>query len=269
MLQNFSFRALNDLSQGDNVFGRRFRAAGIHLAISAIVGGLAAALVFGLWYPWPYRSASGGQNLFILLVSVDLVLGPALTLVVFNTRKSRSVLIHDLAVIAAFQMSGLMYGLHIVFLARPVAMVFEGSRFRIVSYVDVVSRELPNALAELRALSVTGPKLLGTRQPRNGAEKYESIQLALQGVDIGTRPSYWQPYRDSRNDILTTARPLSILLAQYASRASVIEQEIKRIGYSPLELKFLPIISKQESWSALLDAKTGEVVGFLQYAGFF
>ena len=148
----------------------RLKAAGIHLGISALIAGMAAALVFGLWYPWPYRSASGGQALFLLIMSVDLVLGPALTFVVFNRSKTKSHLVRDLAVIATLQLAGLAYGLYTVYLARPVAVVFEVDRFRVVSAVEVRHEELPQALPALlqrqELLGVHG-RTAQAREPRS------------------------------------------------------------------------------------------------------
>ena len=91
--------------------GRRSRAAGWHLLISAAVAALAAALVFGLWYPGAYRHLSGGRGLFILVVTVDVILGPLLTFAVFNLKKGWPHLRRDLAIIGVIQLAGLAYGL--------------------------------------------------------------------------------------------------------------------------------------------------------------
>lgn len=42
--------------------------------------GLAATLVFAVWYPYPYREISGGRSLFEMVVAIDVVMGPLLTL---------------------------------------------------------------------------------------------------------------------------------------------------------------------------------------------
>ena len=73
----------------------RLRASAIHLAISLSIATLAAWLVFGWWYPYPYRERSGGRELFTLVVAVDVVLGPLITLVIFNTTKTRRHLLMD------------------------------------------------------------------------------------------------------------------------------------------------------------------------------
>ena len=69
------------------VVGRGFAVA-IHLGATLLIAGFAATLVFGVWYPYPYRSISGGLELFALVVGVDLVIGPMLTAVVFNPAKT-------------------------------------------------------------------------------------------------------------------------------------------------------------------------------------
>src|SRR5689334_16943960 len=65
------------------------RAALVHLGLSALVGLATAAIVFGLWFPFPYRNLAGGQHLFLVLVGVDVVCGPLLTAILFNPLKSR------------------------------------------------------------------------------------------------------------------------------------------------------------------------------------
>ena len=49
-----------------------------------------ALLVFAVWYPYPYREISGGRDLFLLVVAVDVVLGPLITFAVFNRAKPRA-----------------------------------------------------------------------------------------------------------------------------------------------------------------------------------
>ena len=72
-----------------NLWQSKLRAFGIHLSLSLLVAALAAVVVFGVWYPYPYRDISGGRDLFLLIVGVDVVLGPLVTFTVFNPKKSR------------------------------------------------------------------------------------------------------------------------------------------------------------------------------------
>src|SRR5664280_2311796 len=181
---------------------RRAIAAGIHLLISAAVAALAALLVFGLWYPGPFRLLAGGRDLFFLVTSVDVVLGPVLTFAVFNTDKGMRHLRRDLAIIGLIQLGGLAYGLHTVYIARPVAMVFEVDRLRLVTASNVDVAELSKAPPQYRELPMAGPLLLGTRSPKAGAEHNDALDQGLAGNDISSRPIFWQPYEQSLPDAL-------------------------------------------------------------------
>lgn len=247
----------------------RARAAAIHLGICAVIAAIVAWVVLGLWYPWPYSVISGGRHLLLLILSVDLALGPLLMFVIFNRTKTRSHLRRDIAVIAALQLVGLGYGVYTVFEARPVAVVFEVDQFRVVSHVQVLQGELAQALPELRVLSLTGPKVLGTRRPATSEERLKAIDYALQGFDIGARPLYWQPYSVSAKDALARARPLSALHERYPQQGVEIDRAVARTGRQAAELVFLPIMARDTGWSALLNAKTGELVGFVPCEGYF
>ncbi|MFZ5511400.1 MAG: TfpX/TfpZ family type IV pilin accessory protein [Pseudomonadota bacterium] len=245
----------------------RMRAAAIHLALSAFVAGLSAILVFWLWYPTPYRDISGGRELFILVISVDLVLGPLLTFAVFDLRKGWSHLSKDLAIIVAFQMAGLAYGIYTTIQARPIALVFEVDRYRVVTAAMVDHQELHAAPPEFRTLPLTGPWLLGTRKSEP-EEVLRSVELASQGIDISQRPSYWRPYDQSRQDVAAKARPASQLLKQYPDARDEITAEIHRQGLEIHSAFFLPLVARTQGWSVLLNQR-GDVVGFLRYDGFF
>src|SRR3569832_471507 len=98
----------------------RLKASGLHLAISLCIASAAALLVFTVWYPYPYREVSGGRELFVILTSVYVVLGPLITLAIFNRRESVRELTLDLSLVAMIQLAALAYGLWTDAVARPV-----------------------------------------------------------------------------------------------------------------------------------------------------
>ena len=90
--------------------------------------------------------------------------------------------------IGVLQLAALVYGLHTVFIVRPVAMIFEVDRMRLVVADDVAVDELPKALPAYRSLPLTGPLLLGARAPRDAAERNDALFQGLAGKDIA-RPA--------------------------------------------------------------------------------
>ncbi len=246
---------------------RRFVAAGIHLLISTLIAGLAAALVFWLWYPGSFRRLAGGRDLFFLVTSVDMVLGPCLTFAVFNIAKGMPHLRRDLAVIALIQGAALVFGLHTVYIVRPVAMVFEVDRFRLVTASDVSAEELAKGPPEYRSLPRTGPWLLGTRSPKRGDEHNEALFTGLRGLDIGYRPLFWQPYEKSAPMAVERSRPLALLLEHYPNGADELSQRLREMNADATTHRFLPTIARGD-WVAVID-KEGRVLGYLPVDGFF
>ena len=246
---------------------RRFVAAGIHLMISAVVAALAAILVFWLWYPGPFRRLAGGRDLFLLVTSVDVVLGPCLTLAVFNIAKGMRHLRRDLTIIGLIQTAALVYGLHTVYVVRPIAMVFEVDRLRLVTANDVSNEELAKGPPEYRRLPTTGPWLLGARKPERGDESNDALFTSLSGLDIGYRPLFWQPYEKSVPSAIERSRPLTLLLEHYPQRAADLRQRLREFGAEEASSRFLPAIARGD-WVAVID-KAGAVLGYLPVDGFF
>lgn len=65
----------------------RFKAFFIHLMLSSLVALFVLFLVFVIWYPAPLHQALAVSYVFLLLVVVDMVLGPLLTLIVYKSGK--------------------------------------------------------------------------------------------------------------------------------------------------------------------------------------
>lgn len=245
-------------------------AAGWHLLISLLIAGLAAGLVFGLWYPGAFRELAGGRELFLLIVSVDVVLGPLLTFAVFNRKKGWPHLRRDLAVIGFLQLMALGYGMHTVYIARPVALVFEVDRLRLVTALDVYEPELAQARPEYQSLPLTGPWLLSLREAKPGREKSDALTMALErGIDMGQRPKFWQPYDDGRAAVLSHSRPLAILLARYPEIRASVEDALAGKSLAGSSVRFMPLTgTRRGDWVVLLDAR-GSPVHQVPVDGFF
>ncbi len=241
----------------------RLRAAGAHLAISLGVAALAAALVFGLWYPWPYRELSGGRELFTLLVVVDVVLGPLITLSVFDRRKPRAELARDLSVVGLLQLAALCYGLWTVQAARPVQLAFEYDRLRVVHRVDLDPQVLATAGAGSLPTLWQGPGLVALRPLRPGAEQADYTLAALQGVSLSARPELWRPWAEERAAILAAAEPFDTLAKRRPAAAAQLAAAARQAGREPATLRWIPVLSRDRAWTALLDAASADIVAFV------
>jgi hypothetical protein len=247
--------------------GRLF-ASSIHLGVSLAIAALAALLVFGLWYPYPYRDTSGGRELFLIVVAVDVILGPLITLTVFNRAKPRDELVRDLSVVGVIQVAALAYGLWTVAVARPVHLVFEYDRFRVVHAIEVPQELLDQAPDDVRRMPWTGPTVLALRPFRNVEEESTATLMALHGLPLSARPDLWQAYPQARQRVLAAAKPLADLRQRFPGQAGEIDAAAGRAGYPDVKLVYLPMVSRKSFWTVLLDAETADVRGFIPLDSF-
>ncbi len=240
----------------------------VHLGVSVLVVALAAILVFFIWYPFPFRELSGGRELFLLIAGVDVVLGPLITFIVFNPKKSRCEKWLDLSVIGLLQIVALGYGLLTVYTARPVHVVFEYNRFRVVHAADIPLERIGRAPSGIIALPVTGPTWLSLR-PLVGGETVDYTLQALNGVPVSAQPELWRPYDAGRVAILTAAHPVTELQSKFPMQAVLIKGAIEQTGLAASALRYLPIQGRRDVvWTVLLDGVTSQPLGFIPLDSF-
>lgn len=247
----------------------RFLASGAHLGVSLLVAAFAAILVFELWYPYPYREISGGRTLFLLVITIDIIIGPLITLVVFKRTKPRRELITDLTIVALLQIAALCYGLWTVFLARPVHLVFEYSRFSVVHAADIEPELLLKAPPSLQTLPLTGPTTIALRPFKNQAESFDATMAALGGAALAARSDFWQPYAMATTDVLKASKPAVELMSRFSDQNAQIETAATATGRAISQLHYLPLAGRHgTAWTVLLDATTAEPVAFLPVDSF-
>ena len=240
----------------------RWKAASIHLSISITVGLLTLALLFLVWFPQPYFEAAGGQHLIIVLLGVDLVLGPLLTLILFKSGKRG--MVFDLWMIGIVQSTALVYGLFVISLARPAFIVGVVDRFNVVAVSDLEPADLAKGSApEYRTLSWTGPRLVATRRAPVGEERNRMLESGLQGKDIQYFPEYYVPYAEEVTGLLEHAKPLEKLRERQPQSAALLDDWLKTHQRTDVEVVFLPILARKASLTMLLDARTGEILDAL------
>lgn len=241
----------------------RFAAAGVHLFICLLVAVAAAVLVFGVWYPHPFRDISGGLALFGLLIGVDVVVGPLLTWLVFNRRKPTSELRRDLAIVAALQLVALGYGLWSMYQARPVYLIHEVDRFVTVSAADIDPADLKDALPEFRVTPHFGLQTLGLRDAKDLDERRRALEFSLAGKDLSLQPRFWQRLSTAnKSTILKGSKPLDELRARSEVAKELVDEWLKGQSGALADLRYFPLVSRENFWTVVLD-KDLNMVGYL------
>jgi len=156
----------------------RWQAFGIHLAISMLLLLAMLAIILLLWYPGLLFSVDGGWTGLRIVIGVDLVLGPLLTLVVFKAGKPG--LKFDLSCIAAFQLICMTAGMWIVYDERPLALVLAYDTFYSLTRDEFA--DYGKDIGFLDDIQGPWPKLLYTELPDNDIQ---ADIIAIRGEFIG------------------------------------------------------------------------------------
>ncbi|MEO8671031.1 MAG: TfpX/TfpZ family type IV pilin accessory protein [Tahibacter sp.] len=235
----------------------RWKAAAIHLSISAAIGLFVGILLFGVWYPPPYFHAAGADELVVLLVGVDVVLGPLLTLVVFKSGKKG--MKFDLAVIAITQTCALVYGMSVVFRTRPVFLVAAIDRFVLVAANEIDPADLiAGSKPEFRSLSWFGPRTVSVKLPPISKERDDLMFSGLAGKDVDKFPKFYVEYTEGVADILKSAMPLDALKTPDPTTEKLLAEAVDGTKIARDRLVWVPIMVNKASLTMLLERDSGK-----------
>lgn len=184
----------------------RWKAFALHLLLSLVViSGVAAAALL-VWFPHGLYRISGLDRLMIVMLCIDVVAGPILTLLVY--KKGKPSLRMDLAIVGLVQAAFLGYGLHTLWQSRPVFLVASDVRFNLVFASEIDPQELAKApRPEWRRLSWTGPQLVGVLPP-DGAQRRKLVEILMTtGRDQDQLPERYVPFERVKPLMLASALP--------------------------------------------------------------
>ena len=242
----------------------RWQASGLHLFISATIAAVVLTVMLGVWYPPPIFQAEGGMGLVFILVGVDVVIGPLITLIIFKSGKWG--LKFDLFTIATLQIAALLYGVYIVYVARPVYLVLVKGQFELVTAVELTPKWLEEARRpEFRSLPVTGPEWVAFDMPANEDERQVIIQSVIfgGGRDAQHYPKYYLPYAERAKAVLADAQTIEAVRKTSPHTARVIDAWLKQAGKRDADVRHFPMRTRFEWIAVLVDATSGEIVKLL------
>lgn len=243
----------------------RLKAFSIHLTLSAAIAASVIALMLLLWYAPPFFSALGGKQVLLILLGVDVTLGPLFTLIIFNPLKSRKALTFDLSVIAILQTAALIYGMSVVFQARPVFVVFSKNSFDLVTANMLSNEDIAKAKNPIyRSLPLTGPIYVYSEMPTDIKERNEVVWGAFSGKDLPEYPQYYMPYDEHMAVAGRAAKPLAELKKLNPYHTADIENSIRASGRVESDIGFLPLRAKYHDQVVLVGRSDGKILALLE-----
>lgn len=239
--------------------GDRYSASGLHFLFSLSVFSLFVGVLLLFWYPNPYFSASGGWQGLRLVAAVDLVLGPLITLIIFNPKKSRRELSMDIGLVVLLQMGALLWGILAVYEQRPVAVVFLDTSFYTVPASAISAQDI-----DLDILDDYGdrrPVFVFSRRPESTSEQ-ERFRLAIEEERIPPHEQVWlyQPLAEHFEQVRRSSLDVEEIMNTNAEMKADIEQVLAKAQAQLNDLVFLALTSRYRNIVLIFNVQ-GDLVG--------
>lgn len=236
----------------------RLKAATIHLLISIMIAMVGLYFVFIVWHPNPLQKAISVTHIFLMLLSIDIVLGPLLTLLVASSKEKKT-LKFDLSVIAAVQLAAYLYGMHSIAVSRPVYIAFDKLRFEVVQADSVVRAADKTILPEYQSNPLLAPQWVSVRPYKDAAEQNQRTMLEMQeGISPSMMADLYQPLNDGWDGMLERKHRLDEL-----NQYNPAEQVAKELAAYPQADSYLPMKAPSEDMAVLLDSEQKQVLGIV------
>jgi len=245
---------MNDLLRS-KLWKAKFTAFSIHLLFSTLFIGCFMLVATQVWYPGILFSLEDVWQGLQILLPVDAILGPLLTLLLFVPGKKG--LVGDLIIVAIMQILALITGGYIIYQQRPEIIVFAGDRFEIISSSKVDRENFAQQYFEHSDRSY--PQLVYALPAETPEKKSDFVLNNVQYQKLSER---YRPLKDYR-DILVKK---SLALSRLVPANEVSEQVMKtfRAKYKDQELLLLPLDATTNSSAIIiLDKNTLKNLGYL------
>lgn len=225
----------------------------LHLFFSCCIALLVVGVVFLIWYPFPLAQAVGVTRIFLMLIAIDVIIGPLLGFIVY--KKGKKSLKFDLLIIIFIQLGAFLYGLHTIAEGRPSWLVFSADRFELIRKNDIIISNIKNANPSYSQVSWLKPKLVGAEYAKDPEIRSNEIFTEMTGgVSIAQKPERYVDLSQVTNQMLQRSHKLDEL-NQYNSPALVK----KALHNYPSAQSYLPMKATAVDMTVLIDKK-GQVV---------
>lgn len=240
------------------------QAFAIHLTLSLLIFSSLVFVMLRWWFPGELFMLDGGWQGLKLVAMVDLVLGPALTLLLYKPGKPKLAI--DLSLIALIQLGALAYGFVATWQQRTVAIVYADHQFNTLSNqalqeanADLQQRGLqPQRLSDL---SKASPALLFTPPPNR--DNYGQYLAELFN-------GFPEPHERSDQFVSLTDRDASMQKDALDNEALKAQGELQTVrealhehGIAPESVELYRFKSRYASGIAVFDPVAVRIVDYI------
>ena len=225
-----------------------------HLSISFLIALLVIGLVFFVWYPAPLAKAVGVTNIFLMMLAIDVIVGPILGWLVYQ--EGKKTLKFDLSVIILIQIAALCYGVFSIEQGRPAWLVYNVDRFELVRKNELVDTNIQQAQPQFQQPSWFKPQYVATEFAKDIQQRNdEMFAEVLGGISIAQRPERYVELTQVTTQIQQRALPLKEL-EQYNPKTDVE----KTLAKYPKADAWLPLKANAVDMVVLVNKESASII---------
>lgn len=230
----------------------RLKATGLHLLASATALSLILGLLYVGWYHWPGWYLADAKRVVQVMISVDVVIGPLLTLVIANKSKPRRELKRDIGVIVALQLAALIYGSVSLWNGRPLYYGLSDKMPQVVQAYDIETKDAD----EGRQLN---PEL---------APHWYSLPRWVWEPTVGGdgifKPKYFKPWDQSLPTLQNKLQKMSDSKYFLPFERKSLEKQMKAAGLSVDQQNALPLTGRGRPALIVFEPNTLKILAILR-----
>ncbi|WP_313033795.1 TfpX/TfpZ family type IV pilin accessory protein [Acinetobacter sp.] len=225
-----------------------------HLIVSICMGCIATAIVFFCWYPYPLNKAVGVTHIFLMMLGIDMVLGPFFTWLVYKEGKKS--LKFDLTIIIFIQVIALFYGVYKIADGRPVWLVYNIDRFELVKNNEIVMENPKQVNEQYKQPSWLKPQFVATEFAKDKKQKNkEMFAEIMAGISIAQRPERYVEMNQEKSKIQQRGISLKEL-----NDVNNKEEVSNILAKYPEANAYLPLKASAVDMTVLINKEKGEVI---------
>lgn len=255
-----------DLLRTANWF--RWRAFGLHFLASAVVLAVVLTILYWGWYAWPGYYLVGAINIALIMVVVDVGMGPVATLVVANPKKPRMELRRDLTIIVLMQLLALSYGTLTLWSGRPLFYTYSYDRLEVVPASAISEIELNRARSENPAFApglFDRPRWVWAPLPEDEDARQSIIGGAIFGIgkDVIEMPRFYKPFDQAKTAMREQLKTVNTLRGLSKPERTRLAQTVAEMGPAD-KIGTMFFDGPARSAVAVLDRETLEIKAILK-----
>lgn len=211
------------------------------------------------WYPGFFFYIDGGSEGLRLLLVVQLILGPLLTLVLYKPGKPG--LAFDMSVVLFLQVACLGAGLVIIHDQRPAFLVYYESHFYSLGR-DAFAEQRIN-MPDQRAYGDSTPAIVVVKFPDDPIEDADLRRILFQGgVLPWAYPALYQPFGENAQDVIQNGEAEVVMRSR--DPGMLLNEWIDFHGGEFNDYAFVPVLSRYRPAFLGIRKRDASIVGIVE-----